>query len=400
MKNILILSVSFVFIALFGSNVHPQNTKTTQTATDLQSETAEKIKQLLRQNDSQRNSGTKNPSKNYAGFKPIPSENLKLIADELGKTAEEKAMFRQLFTVTKQGFEAEANAKGIKNNLAAAMTFLMATAVMVYHQSPEPSDAATEKLFRGLNSMFDEMPEMASVSAKDKQFLYDLYLSYGGLIWVSYEEAKASNDKKSIDTVRVFASSALLDLFKIDANDIYFEGDTLIFKNAQTSNQMSQNIAPQQSVNSYGITKYTTNFDDGWVATPSVDYVRVVKNDVEVRLYFPDAQIDGRKPQNTNSFEPYYWDVFVKPAFNVKQVFIREKEQYSMGQSDNLEAAATDKQTGKNRYVGMGIAFFNGSCWTIVVNAPDKNTYYSMFPNDASLKKMLTTISLALHNRI
>ena len=37
----------------------------------------------------------------------------------------------------------------------------------------------------------------------------------------------------------------------------------------------------------------------------------------------------------------------------------------------------------------MGLVFNNGSCWTIVVNAPDKNTYYSLFPNDASLKKML-----------
>ncbi len=385
MKNLLILSILIVTFSNYG-----QAQGLTKTLSNIQSETSEKVKQMLKQNDSENEPvPPKVSGSNNANFKPSPSENFKNIANEMGKTAEEKAMFLQVFTEVKKGFEVEAAKKGMKNNIAAAMTFLMATAVMVYHQSPEPSDAATERLFHGLNEMFDEMPEMSSALHKDKQFLYDLYLSYGGLILASYEEAKASSDKNSLDSVRVFASSMLLELFKINPNDLRFEGDTLIFKKAQTSNQSSQNIAPQKSVNSYGITKFTTTFDDGWVATPSADYVRVVKDDVEVRLYFPDARIDGRKPQNTNSFEPYYWDIFVKSAFNVKQVFIREKEQYSIGQSDNLEAAATDKQTGKNRYVGMGLTFFNGSCWTIVVNAPDKNTYYSMFPNDASLKKML-----------
>ncbi len=89
---------------------------------------------MLMQNDSENEPvPPKAPGKNNADFKPSPSENLKNIANEMGKTNEEKAMFLQLFTETKKGFEAEAADK--KNNVAGAMTFLMATAVMVYHQS-------------------------------------------------------------------------------------------------------------------------------------------------------------------------------------------------------------------------------------------------------------------------
>ena len=338
----------------------------------------------------QSDSNTKTVPKSPAFFTPVATtDNFKIIADALGRDAEQKTLFKQLFAEARRGVDAEFAPKGRKNNLAAAMTFFIASTVTIYNDAPEPSEEAQENLFQALNAMFEETPGMASVPNKDKEFLYDTYVSFATLPLVFYGQAKQSNDPEMLKLSKVVAGALLLEILKINPNDVRFEGNTLKFKNAPSSNETPQNTAPQQTSSGYGITKFTTNFDDGWVATPLSDHVRVVKNGVEVRLYFPDAQIDSRRPQNTNTFEPYYWDVFVRSAFNVKQVFAREKEQYSMGQSDNYEASATDKQTGKNRFIGMGLAFFNGSCWTIVVNAPDKNTYYSMFPNDASFRKML-----------
>lgn len=330
----------------------------------------------------------KNAPKSSAFFTPnSTSDNFKIIADTVGQNAEQRQLFKQLFVETKKGFEAEMIPKGRKNNLAAAMTFFIATTVTVYNDDPEPSEEAIENLFQALTAMYDETPEMASVPNKDKQFLHDTFVAFSGMPLAFYMEAKDKKDAEMLKLAKVVAGALLLEILKINPNDVRFEGNTLKFKNAQTATQTPKNITSQQPVTNYGITQYTTTFDDGWVATPLADYVRVVKNGVEVRLYYPDAQIDQRRPQNTSIFEPYYWDAFVKPSFSAGQILNREKERYSYGQNDNWEAAATDKQTGKRRYVGMGLA--NGG-WTIVVNAPDKNNYYSMFPNDASFKKMLT----------
>lgn len=389
MKNILILSVSIVLLSV--SVGQAQNNGLTKAVTGMQSETSEKVKQLLMQNDSERSSGTKNASKNYASFKPSPSENLKIIADEMGKTTDEKAMFLQLFTETKKGFETEAADK--KNNIAAAMTFLMATAVMVYQQSPEPSDAATEKLFRGLNSMFGEMPEMANVSSKDKQFLYDLYISYGGLILASHQEAQASKDKNSIDAVRVIAGSTLLDLFKINPNTIYFEGDSLRMKSESGVNNTSQNKQPENR--SHTFVKQTTNFDDGWVSTPTEDYVSVKRNGIEVRLFYDNSALKSSIPNTVYDCD-FYWDKYVVPNFNVGFA-----ERVSSGGALLIYTKQTDgvdKQTGKRVFVTLWYVGGINPGWMIIVT-PNRAEYQRQFPNEDSLFKMRNYNKFAVTTR-
>ena len=120
MKNILILLVLILTLSQFGQ---AQNKGLLQSAMNTQSDTAERVKQLLLQSDSERNSGIKTASKNYAVFRPSPSENLKNIANEMGKTAEEKAMFLQVFTETKKGFENFTNSKGKKVNTKEEIKF-------------------------------------------------------------------------------------------------------------------------------------------------------------------------------------------------------------------------------------------------------------------------------------
>ncbi len=136
------------------------------------------------------------------------------------------------------------------------------------------------------------------------------------------------------------------------------------------------------------ITKYITNFDDGWKATAMNGYVQVTKNGTEVRLYFVNGKLDGQRNKNTGDLEPYYWNAVVTPAFNAGQTYVREKEQYTMGVNDIWEAPVTDKQTGKSGYLGMRLGFSNGACSPIIVIAPDKNTYNSLFSKDDDFAKM------------
>lgn len=193
---------------------------------------------------------------------------------------------------------------------------------------------------------------------------------------VTYFCASVFTDKKYIPVAQAFIASIVPDENKIT------------YKTNKTSAQETTTGA-MQLTGTNGITKSTTNFNDGWTSTITDDYVQVTKNAVEVRLYYVDAQIDRQRPANTNDFNPIYWDAIVKSAFNAAQISVREKEQYSYGTEDIWEATVTNKKTGKAGYLGMRLVFNNGACRPIVVIAPDKNTYYSQFSTDADFMRML-----------
>jgi hypothetical protein len=378
-----------IFILLSFSVAQAQNKGLTQSVSNMQSETSEKVKQLLMQKDSERNSGTKTVSKNYASFKPSPSENLKNIANELGKTADEKATFLQVFAEVKKNFESQAANK--KNNIAAAMTFLMATSVMVYQQSPEPSDAATEKLFNSLNSMFDEMPTMASIPSKDKQFLYDLYISYGGLILASYQEAVGTKNKETIDAIRIIAGSTLLDLFKINPNEIYFEGESLRMK-SESSESANTNQTSQPTSRSHNFAKQTTKFDDGWVATALNDYVQLQRNGAEIRLFYVNKQWDDSR---LNTVEPndYFWNKTVAPYFNVSNVQKWSGVEYPVIYFQ--QADVVDKQTGTRYFLAMKIVF-QGGANVITAIYPNRGAYERDFKHPNNLDPMLNANRFAV----
>ncbi len=184
------------------------------------------------------------------------------------------------------------------------------------------------------------------------------------------------NDEKYAAAIDKFLASIKPDVKKMVRKTIQTNGN-------QVSNTLTQ------TTSSSVITKSTTTFDDGWTSIITNDFVKVSKNGTEVRLYYVDAKVDNKRPSNTSTFEPYYWDVIVKSAFNTDQPIVREKEQFSYGGADIWEASVTNKQTGKTGYLGMRLVFRNGACLPIVVIAPDKNSYNSLFGSDEDFTKML-----------
>lgn len=161
--------------------------------------------------------------KNFAAFKPSPqANNYKLIADTLGTTADEKAYLNSLFIETKKALEAELAKTGRKNNIAAAMTFFIVSNVTVYHGDPEPGDDVTEALFEGINQIFDETPEMASVPNREKQFMYDMMIAFGGLSYAGYLYGKENNDQGTAKAYQKLAGELLKQALKLDAEKIRF----------------------------------------------------------------------------------------------------------------------------------------------------------------------------------
>lgn len=347
-----------------------------QSTINMQNGIADQVKELMSQKDSEQTTAKKTGSKNYAVFKPSQLDNLKIIADELGKNAEEKALYLQLFTETKKGFEAEVASKGMKNNIAAAMTFLMATTVMVYNEAPEPSDEATEKLFNGLNTIIDETPGMANVPNKDKQFLYDAYISFGGLTLAFYSEGKDTKDKDLVKVARVMAGSLLLELFKINPNTIHFEGNSLRMKSESGENSPAQ--TPRTTSKSHNFTKSTTNFDDGWVGTPQTEFVSLKRNGVEVRLFYANSEWENSIP-STTQYDDFYWEKTVTPYFNVGNLAKWSDAGFFMEKA--IQADAVDKQTGKRCFVTLWFVGQGGNRGVTVVVAPNRNDFQREFPN-------------------
>lgn len=132
----------------------------------------------------------------------------KTLADTLGRTATEKAALKEAFDAIKSGFDAELSKQGKANNVAAALAFFIVTNVMVFHDSGEPSDAASEELFKKLQNAMASSAEFARLTNSDKQQMYDWFVLVGGFALTNYQQAKSSNDAELLKTIREFAGYA------------------------------------------------------------------------------------------------------------------------------------------------------------------------------------------------
>ncbi len=367
-----------------------------QSTLSMQQNTEMQIQRAIIQQASKQNIVSRpktNFSKSLAIFTPAASaDNFKIIADTVGQDAEQKALFKQLFVETKKGFEAEMTPSGRKNNLAAAMTFFIATTVTIYNNDPEPSEEATENLFNALTAMYDETPEMGNVPNKDKQFLHDTFISFSAMPLAFYIEAKDKNDPEMLKLAQVVAGALLLDILKINPNDLRFEGNALKFGNAQNKNQTPPNNNSQPPSRNYGITKYTTTFDDGWVATALNDYVQLQRNATEMRLFYVNKEWDDSR---LNTVEPtdHYWSKTVSPYFNVSNVQKWAGVEYPVIYF--LQADAIDKKTGKQSFVTMKIVY-EGGARVIVTIAPNSPAYQQQFAHPNDLNKMLNANRFAV----
>ena len=170
-------------------------------------------------------------SPNHAVFEPVSGIDVyTYMADSIGTTPVEKAALRQLFSATKTAFEQEVAAKGRKNNLAAAFTFFIAATTTVYHDDPEPSDAAVDNLWSALDTTFDESPDFANLSNREKQELYDTVIALGGLAYAGYLEGKNSGDQDTVEAYRKISGNMIELVLKTKPENIRFRNEELVIK--------------------------------------------------------------------------------------------------------------------------------------------------------------------------
>lgn len=136
-----------------------------------------------------------------------------------------------------------------------------------------------------------------------------------------------------------------------------------------------------------GISISTTNFDDGWVAQPFADYVRVIKNQTTVLVHYGIKITDEMRAYN--NVEGVLFDQLILPRYNVSNI-----RKYDNGGPCYFcvyffEADAIEKATGKKCHIGFRFIPVSGVAKCIEVISTDASAFQQMFPKQEAVEAML-----------
>jgi hypothetical protein len=174
-------------------------------------------------------------------------------------------------------------------------------------------------------------------------------------------------------------------------NDMKYAGIIGDFiERVEATNQHNNPATPVPPVNgnstgSMNISIATTNFNDGWSATPKTDYVQVTKQQTEIRLYYVNTALENSRP-NTVDPPEFYWSNIIAPAFNAGSPEKWSGVQYPVIYF--MQGDAVDKQTGKRCFVAMKV-IYEGGARVVVTVTPDRSSYEQQFPHPNDLNRML-----------
>jgi len=169
--------------------------------------------------------------RNHGVFRPDATVDTgKAIADSLGDTPEEKALIKQIYTLTKTAYEEEAAQRGWKNNIAAGLTFFTVTAMTVYRDAEAPSDDAVKNYFKAVNSALDEIPEFGSVANKDKQGFNNMLIGFSGILLATYTEAKQTSNAETLASSKKLAGMLIEMVLKTEPGNLRIENGQILIK--------------------------------------------------------------------------------------------------------------------------------------------------------------------------
>lgn len=164
----------------------------------------------------------------YTDFRPTTGTDfVERFASALSSNPTEKELVRQLVSITRTEFEKEVAKRGRANNLAAALTFFVASTVTVYHDDPEPSDEAIDQLWDGLNGTLNGLPEMSKLTDAEKQEMYEMLVACGGLVLAGHMLSKEGGDASSAALYRQLAGELIKTVLKVDPENVRFNSGGL-----------------------------------------------------------------------------------------------------------------------------------------------------------------------------
>ncbi|MGB7202366.1 MAG: hypothetical protein WBD16_08875 [Pyrinomonadaceae bacterium] len=129
-----------------------------------------------------------------------------------------------------------------------------------------------------------------------------------------------------------------------------------------------------------GYRSSTVTFDDGWTSTAQDDWVLVSKGQMKVHLLYA-------LPYNASQFSgtgvrarDFYWDNYVAKYFGIQSKQYREESSIGSFNAEYVEGTATDRQTGKRRFIAMYLSISPNTAWLKVASAPNEGALRQQFP--------------------
>ena len=164
-------------------------------------------------------------------FRLDPSvDTSKAFADALGETPDQKALIRKIYESTKVEYEKQAAAKGWSNNIAGGLTFFTLAAVTVHQDCDEPSDEAVANFYDIVNASLEDIPELASVSNKDKQNYNNMLIGIGGILLAGQAEGKQTRDEATITNYRKLAAVLINMVLKTEPDKLLIENGRIVLR--------------------------------------------------------------------------------------------------------------------------------------------------------------------------
>lgn len=159
-----------------------------------------------------------------------------------------------------------------------------------------------------------------------------------------------------------------------------------------TSNVPTGKQEPEQPIlisgapGNQGISLSTTNFDDGWVAQPFADYVRVTKGNITVLLHYPIEITDELR--NTGDVEGNLFDRLMQPRYVVSNI-----RKYDNGGPCYFcvyfyEADVVEKSSGKKYYAGFRVFTESGVSRCVEILSPSAQDFQQEFPTQEKVEAL------------
>jgi hypothetical protein len=156
-------------------------------------------------------------------------------------------------------------------------------------------------------------------------------------------------------------------------------------QSTQATKSAAATIVVTDAAGMSGIITSTTNFDDGWVAQPFADYVRVTKQPITVLLHYAFAVDDEMR---YNDMTSVVWNRLIVPRYRTSNLRVFQNEQFAYNKTYFMEGDALEVSTGKSCYVGLRILVSNGIARCIEIISPSMAAYQKEFPNQEKVESM------------
>jgi hypothetical protein len=140
-------------------------------------------------------------------FQPVGG---RILPNQIGSSPQEKEFMRMLSNQSLDMLEIE----GRKNNVAYAFALLASISMQIVLARPM-TNAENKQLVSGFNNALAADAQFASMSARDKQLLYEAATIAGGFMGFLHVQGKQQNDAKAQADIRAAAKNVLAALLGV-----------------------------------------------------------------------------------------------------------------------------------------------------------------------------------------